>query len=798
MSRFRPQFRWYRAVTLLAVGMSYGVGAAQTILLDSFNAGSATGSVRSGTTWVGSVTPNAATLTVGGTARDDNGWGATGLTLNATGLNFVTVTAQRDAGNAATTFAIQFEDGNLNTQIFSVSLAAFAVGSLTTVQIPITGWTGGFAPAQITGWSIGGGGVGTTPFRATFDHLALNATATTGTVAPGVSGNFGAQTKATGESITFSVTATGTGPVTYQWFKNSTTALPANPSATTATLALANLTPSDAGTYTCTVTNAAGSAVSGGFILSITAPPATVTLGALAATYTGTPQSATAATLPAGLAVTFTYGGSPTAPTNAGTYAVVATVKDAVYAGSATGTLVIARATQAISFAPLPATLRVGTAFPVTASASSGEPVALAVLAGPATVNGTTVTPTGAATITLRATQAGSTNYQPASTDLAFTTTKQTQSINFPPLLSPPAGVSSFPLAATATSGLPVTFAVVVGAATLEGATLSATAPGIVTVRASQPGSDAYNAAPDVIRSVSFATAAVLPPPGVTPPVVTPPTAPVSRLGNLSARALAGAGERVTIAGFVISGDTPKPVLLRAVGPGLAGFGVPGTVAAPTLELFQSGHTTPLARNVGWSGSGAGEALAASAARVGAFALTAGSADSALIATLAPGTYSAVIGSADTRIGVGLVEAYDLSAAAPGQRITNLSIRAFAGSEADTLIVGLVVEGTTPQRYLVRAVGPGLAAFGVTGALPAAQLAVFSGPTAIARNVGWSTSTDAAAIALAGAQAGAFALAAGSADSALLITLAPGPYTAQVSGPAGTTGVALVEVYELR
>jgi hypothetical protein len=284
----------------------------------------------------------------------------------------------------------------------------------------------------------------------------------------------------------------------------------------------------------------------------------------------------------------------------------------------------------------------------------------------------------------------------------------------------------------------------------------------------------------------------------VTPPVVTSPTAPVSRLGNLSARALAGAGERVTIAGFVIAGDAPKPVLLRAVGPGLAGFGVPGTVAAPTLELFQSGHTAPLARNVGWSGGGAGEALVASAARVGAFALAPGSADSALIATLAPGTYSAVIGSADTRTGVGLVEAYDLSTAAPGQRITNLSIRAFAGSEADTLIVGLVVEGTTPQRYLVRAVGPGLAAFGVTGALPSAQLAVFSGSTAIARNVGWSTSADAAAIALAGAQAGAFALAAGSADSALLITLAPGPYTAQVSGPAGTAGVALVEVYELR
>ena len=786
------------ALMLLVAVITATVGPAQTILLDSFNAGATSGSVRTGTSWVGSTTQNATTLTVGGTARDDNGWGAAGLTLNATGMNFVTVSAQRDPGNTATTFAIQFEDKNLNTQVFSVSLAAFAVGSLTTVQIPITGWTGGFAPAQITSWSIGGGGVGTTPFRLTVDHLALNATATTGTVAPGVSGNIGAQTKATGESITFSVTATGTAPLTYQWFKNSVTALPANPSATTATLTLANLTPSDAGTYTCTVTNAAGSAVSGGFILSITAQPAIVTLAGLAATYNGTPKSATATTAPAGLGVTLTYGGSATAPTNAGSYSVVATVNDPVYAGSATGTFVIAKATQSISFAPLPATLRVGTAFAVTATASSGDPVALAVLAGPATVNGNTVTPTGAATITLRATQAGSTNYQPASTDLSFTTTKQTQSIDFPALISPPAGVSSLALAATTNSGLPVTFAVVSGSATVAGATLTATAAGIVTVRASQPGSDTYNAAPDVTRSVSFATGAVVTPPVVTPPVVTPPTAPVSRLVNLSARSLAGAGERVTIAGFVITGDMPKPMLLRAIGPGLAAFGVPGTVAVPTLELFQRGQTTPLARNVGWSGSGAADALAASAARVGAFALTSGSADSALIATLAPGAYSAVIGSADTRVGVGLVEAYDLSTAAPGQRISNLSIRAFAGSDADTLIAGLVVEGTTPQRYLIRAVGPGLTAFGVAGALARTQLAVFSGTTEIARNVGWSASTDAAAIALAASQAGAFALAAGSADSALLITLAPGAYTAQVSGPAGSTGVALVEVYEVR
>jgi hypothetical protein len=779
---------------LLAALVCLRVCSAQTILLDSFNAGATTGAVRPGTSWVGQTTTSATALTVGGTARDENGWGATGLTLNAAGMNFVTVTAQRETGNAAGTFAIQFEDRNLNTQVFSVSMAAFAIGALTSVQIPIPAWAGSFAPTQITGWNIGGGGVGTTAFRMTFDHLALNAAATSGTVAPGATGNFGAQTKAVGESITFAITASGTAPLTYQWFKNATTALTANATSTTAALTLANLTPTDAGTYTCTVTNAAGSIVSGAFTLSVTAPAATVTLGSLAATYTGTPKSATGVTAPAGLGVVFTYNGSAVVPVNAGSYTVVATVNDPAYGGSATGTLVIAKAAQSIAFAPLPTTLRVGTAFNVTATATSGEPVALAVLAGPATVAGSTVTPTGAAPITLRATQAGTGNYLAATTDLAFTTTKQTQSIDFPAIADQPSTVTTLTLAATASSSLPVTFSVLSGPATLNGAVLTATGTGLVVVRASQPGSDTTNAAPDVTRSFNVSVAPV-----VTPPVITPPvTTPTARLGNLSARALAGAGERVTIAGFVITGDTPKPVLLRAIGPGLAAFGVPGTVAAPTLELFRSGTTAPLARNVGWSGGGSTDALVASAARVGAFALTPGSADSALIATLAPGTYSAVIGSADARIGVGLVEAYDLSAATPGQRINNLSIRAVAGSDADTLIVGLVVEGTTSQRYLVRAVGPGLTAFGVEGALARPQLAVFSGSNEIARNVGWSTSANATVLAETAAAAGAFPLAAGSADSALLLTLAPGPYTAQVSGLAGTTGVALVEVYEVR
>src|SRR5688500_16427063 len=110
-----------RSLSLALACVSLVVTAAGQVVLDNFNAGSATGAVRAGTSWVNNVTHSATTISVGGTARDDNGWGATGQSINASTLNFLSVTAQRDTGHAATSFVIQFEDRNLNTQVFSVS-----------------------------------------------------------------------------------------------------------------------------------------------------------------------------------------------------------------------------------------------------------------------------------------------------------------------------------------------------------------------------------------------------------------------------------------------------------------------------------------------------------------------------------------------------------------------------------------------------------------------------------------------------------------------------------------------------
>ncbi len=137
------------------------------------------------------------------------------------------------------------------------------------------------------------------------------------------------------------------------------------------------------------------------------------------------------------------------------------------------------------------------------------------------------------------------------------------------------------------------------------------------------------------------------------------------------------------------------------------------------------------------------------------------------------------------------------AAASPTGQLANLSTRAQVGVDGNVLIPGFVLSGPTARTVLVRAVGPGLAAFGVGGLLADPTLTVFRGATVIATNDNWQEQTNAPAVATAAAQAGAFALANGSRDSALVLTLEPGSYTFQVAGAGRTTGVALVEVYVL-
>ncbi|MDP1578734.1 MAG: MBG domain-containing protein [Candidatus Didemnitutus sp.] len=214
-----------------------------------------------------------------------------------------------------------------------------------------------------------------------------------------------------GAGFSFSVTTSGTAPFTYQWRRqgNAISGATSNP------YTVASATLAHAGDYDVVVTNSAGSAISGVATLTVNKAPAEVSLGNLSATYDGTPKSASATTNPTGLTVVLTYDGSPTPPTNAGNYAVSATVNDAAFQGSSSGTLVINRATQTLTFDPIANRPFSSTPLALVASSNAGLPVALSVISGPASLDGSTLTMTGAGTVTVRAAQAGSANFFGAS-----------------------------------------------------------------------------------------------------------------------------------------------------------------------------------------------------------------------------------------------------------------------------------------------------------------------------------------------------------------------------------------------
>ncbi len=279
-----------------------------------------------------------------------------------------------------------------------------------------------------------------------------------------------------------------------------------------------------------------------------------------------------------------------------------------------------------------------------------------------------------------------------------------------------------------------------------------------------------------------------------TPPIQINATPP--RLANLSTRASVGGAAGSPIAGFVIEGTAPKLILVRAAGPALAAFGLPSALARPVLTLFRGDQI--IAINTGWGTAANATELAAAATQSGAFAFAAGSGDSALLLRLEPGAYTARISSADGATGIALAEAYEIER--EGARFINLSTRAFVGPGDSAAIPGLVVTGASARTYLIRAVGPGLADFGVAGVLARPSLVLLRGTTPVHANDGWETTAAPALLAQTAQRVGAFALKAGSADAALVVTLEPGAYTALVTSADGGTasGQCLIEIYEVK
>jgi alpha-tubulin suppressor-like RCC1 family protein len=232
--------------------------------------------------------------------------------------------------------------------------------------------------------------------------------------------------------------------------------------------------------------------------LTVNKAAGTVTLGSLSATYDGSAKAATATTTPAGLAVTFTYSGSATTPTAAGNYSVIGTINDANHQGSSSGTLAIARASQAITFAALPAKNCGNAPFNPNATASSGLAVSYT-SSNPAvaTINGTTVTIVGVGTTTITASQGGDGNYSAAdAVAQTLTVDKGAQAITFGALPLKTVLDTPFTPAATSTSGLPVSYTSSNPAvATVSGTTVTIVGVGTTTITASQGGDANYNAA---------------------------------------------------------------------------------------------------------------------------------------------------------------------------------------------------------------------------------------------------------------------------------------------------------------
>ncbi len=270
------------------------------------------------------------------------------------------------------------------------------------------------------------------------------------------------------------------------------------------------------------------------------------------------------------------------------------------------------------------------------------------------------------------------------------------------------------------------------------------------------------------------------------------------QLFNLSTRAQVPAGEPVVV-GFFVQGVSSKPYLLRGIGPALAQFGISGFMTDPRLDLYSGTHL--LTSNDNWGESPPGFGIADTTERVGAFPLPSGSRDAVVVQALEPGLYTARVSNNENRAGVALVEAYDAIGGDPTARLLNVSTLGPVGAIRENyLVAGVSVGGTGPTRLLVRAIGPGLAQFGVSGVLARPMMTLYTSgatPQALRTNSGWMSERLGGDIAAAAQTVAAFALAPNSTDAAMIVTVDPGNYTVEVAGANGTTGQALVELYVL-
>jgi len=254
------------------------------------------------------------------------------------------------------------------------------------------------------------------------------------------------------------------------------------------------------------------------------------------------------------------------------------------------------------------------------------------------------------------------------------------------------------------------------------------------------------------------------------------------KLANLSTRVRVGAGQRVEIGGFIIAGQVPKKVIVRALGPSLGSHGVGSeTLSNPYLELYDSTGAM-IEQNDDWRATQEDEVRASGIAPLE-------NAEAAIVKVLAPGQYTAVIQGRSAGEGIALAEVYDLD---PGSdsSLANISTRGFVNENDGVMIAGFILRGAEPSTIVARAMGPSLVSSGIADALADPTLELHDADGAIiGANDNWKE--DEAAIRATGLAPG------NDLESALVRTLPPGGYTAIVRGKNNTTGIGLVEIYNL-
>ncbi len=731
---------------------------------------------------------------------------------------FVALTATNSVGPGTATLMIVISPADSAPVFTSAATAPGTVGSaFTTYTLAATGLPASFTatglPAGLS-FNAGNATITGTPTTTGITNVALSATNELGTgnatltitvAAAGAAPVFSSLTARTGTVGTpfgtFAVAATGA-PSSY-----SATGLPAGLSLNPTTGAVTG-TPTVAGTSVATLRATNGVGTSTG-LLTITINPAILapiitsqtnaaaTVGApfsYLATATGAPTSYGTVGLPVGLSLNPVSGEITGTPTTDGTTVVTILATNSVGTDTAFLTLTV-KAAGLIPTITSPSTTntsgKIGVPFVPYLIQATGVPTdynatnlppGLSVNRVTGAINGTP-TEVGAWFVALTATNARG----------AGTATLLIVISAAGPLVAAPTITSAASAAGTSGNAFPAYLITATGSPTGYGAvglpagltlnattgtiagTPAATGTSLVTISATNSGGT--GTATLTIRISAAAS---------------------SRITNFSARAISGPGDPTMIVGFVVAGNS-KNLLVRAVGPTLTNYGITNALADPMLTLYGSNGVAIIA-NDNWQTASNGQdqsaVITATAARVGAFVLADGSRDSAVLVTLNNGAHTASLARPNSTTGVALTEIYDTDSTA-ASRLVNVSARMNVTTGEGTLIAGFVIAGNAPKAVVIRGIGPGLAAFGVTGTLIDPMIAVFSGSTRVANNDDWGASTTTVAqLSAAFGEVGAFALPAGSKDAALLLTLQPGAYTVQLTGAANTTGVALVEVYD--